>query len=81
MAAIRRGQRYRGKIAYTLLGVRGEREVTFVAARDQDPEPFIRGRVSTPDQDRVFIFQRGAMAPLFTVPALFIADSIEAVTS
>lgn len=75
--ALNKGQTYVGAVTGMLNGKRVSRDVTFTAARDQDPEPFIRDRESTPDQDRVFVVHSHGSAP-----QLFVTGSIrEAVAS
>lgn len=64
------GQTYTATRSYTINGVRHERAVTFVAARTQEPEPFIR-TATAPDQDRVFV-----QGPHGATPDLFLAGSI-----
>jgi hypothetical protein len=67
------GARYVGTTTGTLDGVRVSREVEFTASRDMKPEPFVRGRYGTPDQDRVFVVH-----PHGSAPALFVTGSIRA---
>lgn len=66
-----KGTRYVGRTTGTVDGVRVYSEVAFMVSRDMKPEPFVRGRFGTPDQDRVFIVH-----PHGSAPALFVKDSI-----
>lgn len=66
-----KGQRYKATTTGTIRGERFYRPVTFIAARDQEPEPFIRGREMTPDQDRVFVASHFG-----SEPRLYVAGSI-----
>jgi hypothetical protein len=66
------GEMYTGTVTGKVGGERVFKTLTFIAARDQEPEPFIRNRETTPDQDRVFV-----QHPHGSAPALFIAGSIE----
>jgi hypothetical protein len=67
-----KGTIYIGTVTGTLNGVRVYRELQFVAARTQTPEPFIRSGKS-PDQDRVFVEHN----EFGSAPALFITGSIK----
>lgn len=69
-----KGRQYVGAVTGMLRGERVSRDITFTAARDQDPEPFIRDREDTPDQDRVFVVH-----PHGSAPHLFVAGSIRPV--
>lgn len=69
--ALVKGSLYVGTTTGMLNGVRVYRDVDFIASRDQEPEAFVRGRVTTPDQDRVFVVH-----PHGSVPALYVAGSI-----
>lgn len=71
---LNKGDRYIGTSTGTVDGVRVFREVEFTAAREMKPEPFVRGRYRTPDQDRVFIVHSHG-----SVPALFVSGSIRSV--
>lgn len=75
-ASIVKGRRYVGTQTYTIRGVRGYRDITFTAARDQEPTPMPRHE-GTPAQDRVFIDS----ATFSSAPALFVTGSIRAVTT
>lgn len=70
------GRRYEGTTTGTVRGQRVFRTLQFVAARNQEPEPFFRGGVSAPDQDRVFIAREGSSRP-----ELFVTGSIRQVQS
>lgn len=70
MSVLSKGARYVGTATGVLHGERVYRDVTFIAARDQEPEPFTRGKAS-PDQDRVFV-----QHPHGSAPQLFVAGSI-----
>ncbi len=74
MVGLIKGRQYVGAVTGMLRGERVTRDVTFTAARDQDPEPFIRDREDTPDQDRVFVVH-----PHGSAPHLFVAGSIRPV--
>ncbi len=67
-----KGQKYTGVTTGKRRGERFYTEVTFIASRDQEVEPFIRDRVSTPDQDRVF----REYEDFGSVPMLVVAGSI-----
>lgn len=71
MAALVAGRRYVATVTGTIRGERVYREVGFTAARDGTPEPFIRDRGTTPDQDRVFVVTSFGHAP-----RLYVAGSI-----
>lgn len=66
-----KGRQYVGAVSRIYGGQRVSRDVTFTAARDQDPEPFIRDREDAPDQDRVFVVHSHG-----SVPGLFVTGSI-----
>lgn len=66
-----KGRQYVGAVTGMRNGERVSHDVTFMAARDQAPEPFVRGREGTPDQDRVFVVHSHG-----SVPQLFVAGSI-----
>lgn len=75
MSALIKGRRYVGTTTGTLDGERFYRDVEFTASRDQELEPFIRDRVSTPDQDRVFREYEN----FGSVPMLVVAGSLREV--
>lgn len=77
MNVLRKGSRYGGTTTAKNRGDRVFRDVEFVASRDQVPEVFIRDRVETPDQDRVFVQH----PPFGSAPCLFVAGSIREVAS
>lgn len=76
MTALLGGRRYVGSTTSTLNGERFYRDVAFTASRDQEIEPFIRDRASTPDQDRVFREYEN----FGSVPMLVVAGSVREVT-
>ena len=69
-----KGEAYTAWTTFKRDGVRGFREITFTASRDQDVEEFIRGEDRMP-QDRVFRIQRG----IGSSPLLVVAGSIREV--
>ena len=75
MSALIKGRRYVGTTTSTRNGERSYRDVEFTASRDQEVEPFIRDRASTPDQDRVF----REYEKFGSVPMLVVAGSLRAV--
>ncbi|EQM83384.1 hypothetical protein [Microbacterium maritypicum] len=76
MSALIKGRRYVGATTGTRDGERFYRDVEFTASRDQEVEPFIRDRTSTPDQDRVF----REYDNFGSVPMLVVAGSLREVT-
>lgn len=66
-----KGGEYTGVVTGMLRGRRVEHMVSFTASRDQELEPFVRGRANTPDQDRVFVVHPHGSAPM-----LFVAGTI-----
>lgn len=71
LRSLTQGETYVGTTTCVRRGARVERDVTFVASRDQDIEPFIRDRDGSPDQDRVFVVHSHG-----SVPQLFVTGSI-----
>lgn len=69
-----KGEAYTAWTTFTNNGVRGFREITFTASRDQDVETFIRGEDRIP-QDRVFRDRQG----FGSMPELVVTGSIKAV--
>lgn len=69
------GHRYVGTVTGVLNGKRVYREVGFTAARNAEPEPFIRDRETTPDQDRVFVVSH-PRHPDKHEPRLYVTGSI-----
>lgn len=73
MLTLTKGQTYTARTtARNAAGVRIYRDVTFTASRDQAPEPFIRDREGTVDQDRVFRSDR----KFGSTPMLVVAGSV-----
>lgn len=66
-ARLKKGREYVGVVTGMLRGRRVEHTVSFTASRDQDLEPFVRGRANTPDQDRVFVVHPHGSAPMLFV--------------
>lgn len=71
LRSLTRGETYIGITTGVLRGVRVEKDLTFIASRDQDIEPFVRDREGSPDQDRVFVVHSHG-----SVPQLFVTGSI-----
>ncbi|KQQ65731.1 hypothetical protein [Microbacterium sp. Leaf320] len=77
MSALVKGRRYVGTTTGTRNGERIYRDVVFTASRDQEVEPFIRDRASTPDQDRVF----REYDKFGSVPMLVVAGTVREVAA
>lgn len=77
ITTLRKGQRYSAtRTGKNRHGERFYRTFTFVAAHDQEVEPFIR-REDSVDQDRVFVEQATRFGTVQSVPDLVVTGSIE----